>query len=808
MTRNKVSQSLAGNWILVLGPLFLFPAVSLAGGAEQSDDTFFERRIRPILTTRCFKCHRGRGQKPAGALALDTRAAFRRGGQSGHAIIPGQPEQSLLMQKVRAADPALRMPPDPELPLSPREIRWLAQWIRNGAPDPRETPDANAELQRLDLQQAPDFWSFQPIQPVSLPVVEPPGWGIGPVDYFLQAKWQQGGLRPVRDASRRVALRRVYFGLIGLPPTRLQLARDLRDSSADAWFRLTDRLLASPHYGERWARHWLDVVRYADSQGDPNQDFPIPQAYKYRNYVIDAFNQDKAFDLFVREQIAGDLMPARDPVEARARKIATGFLAMSRRQSGAEHLRIEDTIDTLGRSVLGLALGCARCHDHKFDPVSQRDYYALYGFFSSSRYASVVEGGPFYQRDFVPLISAAELERQVGPARQQLAALDQRLVRLRERREQVLAAPAAATQLKEIDGQLEQLEKQRAERIENWPRIDDAYAVVDGEPANARLQVRGAPGQLGPEIPRRFLEVLGGHRLLPSAKSSGRRELAGWLTGTTNPLTPRVAVNRIWQHHFGVGIVETPSDFGIRGMRPSHPRLLDFLAARFLASGWSIKSLHRLLLGARAYRLASASDEGSQARDPGNTMLWRFRRLRLDAEPLRDAMLAVSGDLDYSVGQRHPFPYQQKRWARDPFRTLYETSRRSIYVMQQKRVQRHPFLGLFDGADPNLSTARRTTSTSPLQALYFLNSEWVRKRAIGFAQRLLNEEQMLESRIDAAFEMAYGRQAAPLERQAMVVAWQALQRQVPEGTTIGRELWVWSRLAGAILSSNEFCYID
>ena len=808
MTGNRVSRWLAGIWGPVVGALFCFLGSSLAHAAGQADNTFFERRIRPILVTRCFKCHQGRGQTPAGSLALDSREAVRRGGQSGRVIVPGQPEQSLLLQKVRSADPELRMPPDPDLPLSPVEIRWLEQWIRSGAPDPRDTPDAKADLQRLDLQEAADFWSFQPIQPVLLPVLEPLGEVIGPVDYFLQSRWQESGVRPVREASRQVAVRRVYFGLIGLPPTRLQLVRDLGDVSVDSWFRLTDRLLASPHYGERWARHWLDVVRYADSQGDPNQDFPIPQAYKFRNYVIDAFNQDKPFDLFLQEQVAGDLMPALDPATTRARKIATGFLAMSRRQSGAEHLRIEDTIDTLGRSVLGLALGCARCHDHKFDPVSHRDYYALYGFFSSSRYASVVEAGPFYQRDFVPLVPAAELERQLGPARQELAALDQRLAEFQERRKQAVADSAAARQLKEIDEQLEKLKKRRAERIENWPRIDDAYAVVDGEPANARLQVRGAPEQPGPEIPRRFLEVLGGQKLAESSMSSGRLELAGWLTGATSPVTPRVAVNRIWQHHFGVGIVATPSDFGTRGMRPTHPKLLDFLTTRFLASGWSIKSLHRLLLGSRVYRLASSSDEWNQSRDPENKLLWRFRRLRLDAEPLRDAMLAISGDLDYSVGQRHPFPYQQKGWARDPFRTLYETSRRSIYVMQQKRVQRHPFLGLFDGADPNLSTAQRTTTTSPLQALYFLNSEWVRKRATGFAQRLLRQEQTLENRIDAAFEMAYGRQAALVERQTMIAAWQELQSQAPDGTRVDRDLWIWSRLAGVILSSNEFCYID
>ena len=269
-----------------------------------------------------------------------------------------------------------------------------------------------------------------------------------------------------------------------------------------------------------------------------------------------------------------------------------------------------------------------------------------------------------------------------------------------------------------------------------------------------------------------------------------------------------MAVNRIWQHHFGLGIVATPSDFGIRGARPTHPQLLEFLAARFLESGWSVKYLHRLLLGSRVYRVASTGDPENQLRDPENKLLWRFRRSRLDAEPLRDAMLAISGDLDYSVGQRHPFPYKQKRWAGDPFRTLYDSSRRSIYLMQQKRVQRHPFLGLFDGADPNLSTGQRTTSTSPLQALYFLNDAWVRARAIGFAKRLLRQGQTVESRIEAAFEMAYGRTAAPAERKAVARTLQDLRSHAPNTISVERELWVWSRLAGVILSSNEFCYID
>ena len=785
----------------------LCAVAATAAAPPQTGQDFFESRVRPILVARCFECHAQSAGKPSAALMLDTRVGLRRGGQSGPAIVPGKPDQSLLIKKVRSADSEQRMPPAPKQPLSDAEVGALVAWVRMGAPDPRGG-DSSAQVGRLDLEQAGTFWSFRPIVADALPVGEHSGWAANPVDLFLQARWKSAEVRPVSDAPRRVLLRRVYFDLLGLPPTRAQLSRDLADPTADAWSRLADRLLASPHYGERWGRHWLDVVRYADSQGDENQDFPIPQAYKYRNYVIDAFNQDTPFDLFVREQIAGDRMPDSDPVVTRRRRIATGFLAMSRRQGGQEHLTIEDTIDTLGRSVLGLALGSARCHDHKFDPISHRDYYALYGFFSSSRYASVVEAGPFYQRDFVPLISQDELRRQLGPAREQLAALDRELEEFEKMRKQVVSSGGSKEQLAKLDERRSRADKQRAELLDRWPRIDDAYAVVDGEPANARLQRGGSPQQLGEEIPRRFLTVLGGQELASGSQSSGRAALAGWLTAASNPLTPRVAVNRIWQHHFGQGIVATPSDFGVRGQPPTHPRLLDFLSARFLDSGWSVKYLHRLLLGSRVYRLASRGGGANRRRDPENQLLWRFRRRRLDAEPLRDAILAISGDLDYSIGQRHPFPYKQKGWTGDPFRTFYDTRLRSVYVMQQKRVQRHPFFGLFDGADPNLSTSQRTVSTSPLQALYFLNDEWVAARAESFARRLVRLGDTSESRLRAAFQMVYGRDPGPDERRAAIATLQVLHRQARGESAEEQTRWVWARLAGVLLISNEFSYID
>ncbi len=490
--------------------------------------------------------------------------------------------------------------------------------------------------------------------------------------------------------------------MTGLPPTPEEIDAFAADESPGAFEKVVDRLLASPAYGERWGRFWLDVAHYADTAGE-TADFPVPEAYRYRNYVIDAFNADKPYDQFVREQIAGDLLPpgadAPGSPKAGERLIATGFLAGARRfgfdPQNYHHLTIEDTIDTTGKAVLGLTVACGRCHDHKFDPISQGDYYALYGIFDSTKY---------------PFPGSEEHK-----------------------------APSDFPKL---------------------PTGEPVYAVAEGTPHNVHIHKRGDPKNPGPEAPRRFLQILGGQEVPADGKGSGRLQLAEWLSSPKNPLTARVMVNRIWQHHFGEGLVRTPNNFGKQGRPPTHPELLDYLADRFIAGGWSVKAMHKMILLTRSYRLSSADDEHDRALDPNDESLWRFDRRRLDAEAIRESLLAVSGALDRSVPGPHPFP-PASAWnftQHSPFQAVYETNHRTVYLMAQ-RTRRHPFLALFDGADPNASTAQRSTTTVPTQALFFLNDPFVHEQADRFAARLLQAAPDDGQRIDLAHRILYGRPA-------------------------------------------------
>jgi hypothetical protein len=561
---------------------------------------------------------------------------------------------------------------------------------------------------------------------------------------------------------------------------------------------VVERLLASPHYGERWGRHWLDAARYADSCGNAT-DFPVPQAYRYRNYVINAFNRDKPYDQFLREQIAGDLLPAASEQERYERIVATGFIALSRRPGlypeREPHLTIEDTLETLGRSVLGLSVGCARCHDHKFDPVSMEDYYALYGIFQSSRYpfpGSEEAEGAAYQRDLVPLMPAAEAEAILGPWRRRLAAAEEETEQLRAQR----SASSAGR-------------RKRHEVIEQRPVLEEAFALAEGVPTNARIQKKGDPLALGPEVPRRFLSALGGATLPSTETGSGRRQLADWLSASANPLTARVMVNRIWLHHFGRGLVRTADDFGARGSGPTHPELLDFLASRFIERRWSIKEMHRFLMGSRTYQLAGGQNLDA---DPDNDLLGSFRRGRLDAESLRDAMLAVSGDLDRSMGGAHPVP-PEKEWNKisssAPYELTYETRRRSIYLYQG-RLKKNAYLTLFDGANPNAPTGARSISTTPLQALYLLNDRFVVEQSEKLAERLLLDRPSDPERVRLAFELAYGRlpsggEQRAAEAQVLLIREKLRSTEVPAEDRVRK---AWAALVQVLFSSNEFAFVD
>ncbi|HYE99830.1 MAG TPA: PSD1 and planctomycete cytochrome C domain-containing protein, partial [Planctomycetota bacterium] len=628
----------------------------------------FEKRVRPVLAERCFECHSAGSKKVKGELRLDTVAHLVKGGPGGPLFVKGDPDKSLLVQVVRWATEDLRMPPKKRL--ADEEVRGIEEWVRHGAVLPADVAPPPAPKTSLDLAKARQFWSLRPLADPPLPAVRDAAWSSHPVDRFVLAELEKRGLHPVGDADRRTLLRRVSFDLTGLPPTPAEMDAFLADSSPEAYERVVERLLASPAYGERWGRHWLDVVRYSDTAGD-NSDYPVPQLYLYRNYVVDAFNRDVPYDRFVREQIAGDLLPWRTDEERRRNIVATGYVASAKRYGSRKddypwHLTYEDTIDNLSRTFLGLSVTCARCHDHKFDPVTMEDYYALYGIFASTRYPWPGIELDKVQRDLVPLVPPAEAEAALATRAARAAELKEEVKRAEQRKkaadQAVKDAPAekAPEAKAAAEAAKKALEKAKKD-LENHERsplpFPTAYAVAEGpSKGNAKVQLKGNPEKPAHEVPRRFLAVLGGQTLPSEDTGSGRRALADWLVADSNPLTPRVLVNRLWHHHFGRGIVPTTSDFGKQGKPPTHPELLDWLARRFVENGWSIKAMHRLMVHSRTYRLSSAGHPANEATDPSNEWLWRWNRRRLDAEVIRDAMLAVAGTLDREPGGEHPFP--------------------------------------------------------------------------------------------------------------------------------------------------------
>lgn len=661
----------------------------------------------------------------------------------------------------------------------------------------------------LPANRVSEFWSLQPITDPSLPRVRQENWVQSPIDRFILSKLEERNLTPAEAADRRTLIRRVTYDLIGLPPTPAEVEAFVHDSAPDAFDKVVERLLASPAYGEHWGRHWLDVVRYADTAGC-NSDFPVPAAYKYRNWVIDALNEDKPYDAFLREQIAGDLLPASSEEDREKKIIATGYLAIARRfasNTNEFHLTLDDAIDNLGKSVLGLSLSCARCHDHKYDPVPAEDYFALYGILSSSTFT--FPGVELYPtpRDYVPLGSQEQRdawrkwESDLTELELEYRRLE-RLTRGNQRQE---------NDIEKIRAEMENIKKRKAELRANPPRVELAYAVTEGKPADAKVHLKGDPKSLGDPVRRGFLRVLGGQKLPEDFPESGRRQLAEWLTDPTNPLTARVMANRIWQWHFGKGIVSTPNDFGRRGERPTHPELLDWLASRFVESGWSIKTLHRLILLSSTYQMNGEFHADKAARDPENELLWRFERRRLSAEEIRDTLLFVSGSLEIARAGPHPFPpmgtwsFTQHR----PFVDSYETSHRSVYLMQS-RIRRHPFLELFDGADPNAATGRREASTTPVQALFTMNAPLVHELSRTLAQRLHDEWSNEPERIDGAHRLLFARPATSDELEAGSQYLAEVRLALKDGETPDNdlELLAWASYCRVLCGSNEFFFLD
>ncbi len=772
---------------------------------------FFEKRIRPVLAENCYECHSASSDPLEGGLLLDSRAGLMKGGDSGPVATAGDPESSLLIHAIRYVDPDLAMPPKKKLP--PEVIADLEEWVRQRLPDPRSADTVATVESRnaIDWETARNWWSFQPIVSPALPTVQNEDWPANELDLFVLARLEENGLTPAAGAGKRVLIRRVTYGLTGLPPSPAEAEAFLNDQAPGAFARVVDRLLQTPAYGERWARHWLDVVRYADTAGD-NSDFPVPQHYRYRNWVIDAFQRDLPYDQFVREQLAGDLLPSEDEPEARNRLVATGYLANARRFGSRvddypQHLTIEDTIDNLGRTFLGLTINCARCHDHKFDPISAEDYYALYGIFRSTRYPWPGIELDQRQRDLVPLASPAEIAEAEEAHRQQE---EQWKARLSEVQQEFDAAEDGAK--KKLRPVLDKAKQDLDAHVATPPPYERAYAVADASSIeDAAVQLKGDPSKEGPVVERRFLTVLGGERLPPDEAASGRRQLAEWIVDPGNPLAARVMVNRIWLHHFGRGLVPTPNDFGRQGQPPSHPELLDWLAFRFRESGWSIKAMHRLILLSQTYQQSSERPSACLTNDPANILLGGYPRRRLDAESIRDTLLLLGGALDPSQGGEHPFP-PQNEWKftqHNPFKAVYETDRRSVYLMTQ-RIQRHPFLATFDGADPAASTPVRSTSTTPLQALYFLNDPLVHEQSGRFASRILASGQEDAGRLRWAYAQALGRPPLDEEMLAAQRFLATVSGMLSETITSEetREKQSWQAFTRVLFQLNEFLYLD
>jgi len=832
--RTPTKTIAAPPWAL-LALLGVVPAIAAAGDTPDADGVaFFEAKIRPVLVERCYSCHSAAAEKLRGHFRLDSREGMARGGDGGPSVVPGKPEESPLIEAVRYQEELLRMPP--KTPLTPEQIADFEQWVRMGAPDPRDEAPAgkgaaDAPTLAVDVAKGRDFWSFRPIADPPAPAVKHADWPANEVDRFILARIEAAGLVPVPVADRRTLIRRATFDLTGLPPTPEEVDAFLADESPAAFEKVIDRLLAAPAYGERWGRHWLDLVRYADTAGC-NSDFPIPTARKYRDYVIAAFNEDKPYDRFLREQLAGDL-PADGPAhrerliatgglvpdgheaEDRAGIVATGYLAISRRfgsgpGTGEFHLTLDDTIDNVGKVFLGLSVGCARCHDHKFDPIPQADYYALYGIFNSSRYAYPGLENDRRARDFVALGGPEEAEA-LRRHEAEVSTLERRARRLGREKE----SPPKGRTREQVQAEIDEARGRLKALDARPPAVEKAYAVAEGKPRDARLFKKGDPEHPGAEVPRGFLQVLGGQTLPDEVRStsSGRAELAGWLTDPANPLVARVVVNRIWLHHFGKGLVATPSDFGVRGKPPTHPELLDYLASRFVRDGWSIKAMHRRLMLSRTYQLSGAEDSRDAAIDPANALLWRHDRRRLSAEELRDALLAVAGTLDRSAGGPFPFaPESEFRYTQHvqfAAPDSFDTPRRTVYQIQQ-RLRRRRILEVFDGPDPNVTTPDRPLSTTAIQALYLMNDPLVHDRARDLAGRVSAAAGDDAGRIDRAYRLALGRPATAEEiadgRAYLADAQPALaDAGLPPD---GRPRAALDSLMRVLLSSNEFLFVD
>jgi hypothetical protein len=753
-----------------------------------ADVEFYERKIRPLLAAKCYECHAQSAKRPEAGLLLDTSAGVRRGGENGPLVDPQKPAGGLLLDVVRYnAD--IQMPPEGKL--SAAEIALLEEWVRRGLPLPADGSSV-VKKQGIDFAAGRKHWAFQ-----SLRRYEPPRPAQGtasnnPIDAFLAAKLTEHGLAMSAPTERRTLIRRATFDLLGLPPTAEEVEAFVADKSPDAYERLLDRLLASPHYGERWARHWLDLARYAD--GNKTSLEVRAQAWLYRDWVVRALNDDLPYDEFVRRQLAADFLPNLPPSEL----AALGFLGVSPEyfkelKLSPEMIRTivaderEERIDALGRTFLGLSLACARCHDHKFDPISAEDYYGLAGILASTRLT---------ERFVVPEPEAAVVRK----AQSELKKLSDEITKLKKVKQ---PKPEEKNRLAECERRVRELQETTPHFQDALAHgVDDAALYVEadgpahtklvykpGEPQDLAVQIRGNPEKLGRTVPRRFLTVLSTGEPKPFTRGSGRLELADAIVGQAAPLAARVIVNRVWALHFGRGLVDTTSDFGTQGERPTHPELLDDLTARFVESGWSLKWLHRQIMTSAAFRQASTYDKRSAAVDPDNRLLWRMNRRRLDVEAWRDAMLAAAGTLDLRLGGAPAELHKN------------DNVRRTIYG-RIDRSDPDDVLRLFDFPDPSAHAPNRAPTTSALQQLFVMNGPFMLRRAEELASLLTADDSATpETIVRQAYRRVFAREPSATEKRLGV-------EYLAAELTSGKPQAAVARYAQALLGTSEFLFVD
>ena len=830
---------------LVAGTGTAQPLPPAGESGTDRDVDFFEKRVRPILEAECFRCHGGK-KKIKGGLRLTRRQGVLKGGDTGPAVILEKPESSLILRAISYSDENLEMPPAGRL--ENEQIEVLTRWVKMGIPwGPTGKSTGKAEVSgvetgaRLVTPEARNFWSFRPVARPRTPSVRDEEWVRNPIDAFVLHRLEESGLRPPKPADKVALLRRAYYNLTGLPPSPAEVDAFLADSSPEGFEKVVDRLLDSKRYGERWARHWLDVVRFAETDSF-ERDNRKPDAWRYRDYVIRSFNEDKPYDRFVLEQLAGDELDEVTPEGI----VATGYYRLGpwddepTDKLQARYDELDDIVATTAKVFLGLTLNCARCHGHKLDPIPQADYYSFLAFFHGvlptkrgnrstilTEIATEAEKSERQQK-----IEA--IEETKGALRREIAAVEEvaladlsvdekRAAGDRRKRGKIVEARLSAIHGEE---KLLHYRKLRAdlksqERMKP-PPLKHALSVREGGPVAppTHVLVRGNAHVKGEPVEPAFPSVLGTPPPEippppPGARSSGRRRvLAQWIASKENPLSARVMVNRIWQHHFGRGIVRTPNNFGKVGAKPTHPELLDWLASEFAASGWSIKRMHRLIMGSSTYRMSSRASDGNPGaleRDPENELFWRVNMRRLEAEEIRDSILALNGELNLKMGGPGIYTLIPKEvlhgqsrpgsgWGRS---SDEERSRRSIYV-HVKRSLITPLLATFDFADTDTTCPVRFATTQPTQALTMLNSDFMRRESEAFALRVRGDAgDRPEDQVALALRLALARKPTPEEIQRGVGLMRDLEEE--DAASANEAL---DHFCLMVLNLNEFIYLD